>query len=694
MMEFIDDITYANLLAGLTVRSAIARGRIKNITLPDLPDGYFAVTAQDIPGENKLSGNVKGMPYLAEGDVNYAGEPILLLAGPEEEVLHDIAAKILIEYVESQPVLDMVSAEINGCVERIQYSLGDPESAFKNADQIVEGEYTMGSQVHCYPEPQGAVAFWDGTILMVYASSQEPFSIRNELTRLLKLKPGRIRICVPGLGRALEGKRLPSVFIAVHAALLSYAAGKPVKLIYDRYEDFLFTPGSHPALIRHKTALNKDGKPQGMNVDLLLDSGAYQSDSSHVLSQAALAACGAYSCANIEVVAKLVLTNKVPSGFFQGTGRPQAFFAAELHSARLEEISQLDPYIWKKENLLSEGHMTPTGWRLKGHVGAIPVLEEVVRISDFRRKYSAYTAMKNRRKSIQKSQGPLRGIGLSICSQGIGYLGPSIGGDESYSVKVSLNMDKKCRIYTSLIDMGQGLKHIFTHLASKILNLDASKIIIEPMDTQKVPDTGPTTLSQTLHIGAKLVERCCLAIQKKRIIQSLPIEVMRKFKRAKDQNWDPLTFKGNPYESYAWAGTVIDLEIDPVTLKSVCRGIWMALDAGVLWNEEWAKEIAESGFIQALGYASRQSRGPDEDVTKHPLLTGFNMHELLNMPAIKINFINPNDIQHSEDTKAFDELPFMGVAPAYTAAVSQATGLYINRMPLTPEVIQECLATE
>ncbi len=718
MGSFIDDIELKGSLAGLTVRSAITRGRITKLSTPPLPEGCLAVTAKDIPGRTSVSSRGNSMPFLADSAVNYFGEPIMLLAGPDREVLSGLAARIQIEYEEKTPLLNPAEAGEKEVVDRIRFTRGEPDPAFREAYQIVESSYQTGAREHLYPDSQGAAASWNGRSLTLYAATQDPFSVRRELAEMLGLPERKIRVIVPCLCETLEGKFLPSILIAGHAALLSYAAGRPVKLVYDREEDFCFTPKSLPSLIHLKTALDRNGNSLAMKADILLDAGAYKTDSSEALVYAALAACGAYRCRNMEVEARLVVTNKVPSGLFRGAGRHQAFFAIEMQSARLAEISQMDPYVWKKKNLLSDGEITAAGGRMSGASSAGRVLDEVVGLSDFRRKYAAYSALKKRRKSLFDSSGPLRGIGLSICCQGSGHpvlptqaplkrasgRGKASGSGSAfgtrpaafpgvekaqYSIKVRLERDRKLKIFSSLPDMGQGLAAGFKDLAAKILEMDTAKVRIEPIDTKSVPDTGPATMSRAFTIGAGLVEQCCLAIKKRRITSSLPIEVKRSYKRPQRLKQDPDAFKSK--EAYAWAGTVVDLEVDPITLESVCLGIWTVVDAGDMPDKRRAAAQFGRGIIQALGGASMEVLSLDLGRLDRQACTDYHVPGILDVPPVFLRLLEGSDKSASAGPKEFLDLPFLGLAPAYAAAVSQATGLYLDRIPLTPEVVQECL---
>ncbi len=686
--DFIADILPEGCLYGLTLRSEIARGQILSIKVPELPAGYAAVTAADIPGVNYLRCPGR-MPCLAHKKVNFIGEPILLMAGEDPAVLRELLKLIEVEYREEEPFYleDMKDIEDKRCriLKRLSFSRGKIKESIKNAYQVVEADYRTAAQEHFHADTQGAIALWDGKSLIVHSSTQDPFALRGNIAGLLGLNPRRVRVITPPLGCSLDGKLESSFMLGGHAALLSYATVKPVKMIYSRAEDIACACKSPGSWISHRTALDQEGNPLAIQVEVTLDAGAYQLNSAHGLLKAALSACGGYNFPNLEVKAKLVHSNRVPAGIFPGVGEAQSFFAVELQAARLAEIAHEDPARWKRRNLLKRGDTLPTRGKIREDAGGLPVLERVVAISDFSRKHAAYNALKNRRESIANTRNPLRGIGLAVCSKGIGYQGEDHG-DKGCTVKVRLELDRRLTILTSIVDSELQSSRIFKQIAAGILDIEPEKITIAPVDTANVPDSGAASTVRTLTVIFRLLEKCCLAIKKKRFTSSLPIEVMKSYKAPAEPGWDVESLRGSPYREYSWAATVLELEIDPVTLLPNCRGIWLAIDSGSivdLLTEKLAVGMVKGMVIRALGYTASAEHEladlshilcPEEQYT----VPGF-----MNLPPIRIDFIGGGE------ARGIGDLPFSGVAPAYGAAASQATGYYIDQMPLSPEIIQK-----
>jgi CO/xanthine dehydrogenase Mo-binding subunit len=683
-MLFIHDIVPKRALRAMVYRSPFRKGRILSLREPVLPRGYHCVKPQDIPGARVLSYMGYSLPVLARSEARYLGEPLMLFCGPDPEMLAELCEAVELSYREEAPV---EYKDLSGPYKEAQIidlAHGEADLAFSLAEQIVEGEYRTARQEHDYPDTLGAVADWDGKLLTVHAATQDPFALRSALCRCLDLPPRKLRVvCVP-MGNTMEGKLLSSMVVAAQAALLSHRAGKPVVLTYDREEE-LFSPKGPQFLIRHQTALDREGGTLAVRVQIYMDGGCYAPRDCEALRGAVHSAWGAYRVPSLEVTGRTVTTDSTPIGSFRASGRAQAFFAAELHSSRLEEISQLDPHTWKKQNLVEPGRREETSV-------ALAVMEAAVNVSDFTRKYSAYSAVKKRRKDIDQAAYPLRGIGLSLTfqdEQGCRtHLYASEEPRSACTMKVVLDRGRRLRIYCSLVDCAMGIHELLVRRAAELLELDAEKVSVAAVDTQKVPDTGPTSFSRAVSVGLLLLEQCCQALLRKRGKIAPPIEVRRSL--SPDGRLDAgagevrRRARGTARGGASWAATVVELELDPVTLLSACRGVWMVVEAGTVLNRKAAVQALEGEISRALGSISLQGvHEPDGSLlcSSDNLLPGAG-----EFPEIQIHLLSG-----SGPMRGFEQLPHLGVPPAYAAAASQATGLYIDQMPITAEVIQQCL---
>src|SRR5207237_7793609 len=195
-----------------------------------------------------------------------------------------------------------------------------------------------------------------------------------------------IRVIQTETGGGFGGKEEYPSMIAGHAVLLALKSGRPVKISYDRVEEMIATTKRHPSIVRHRTGVMKDGRIVAMDVDVLLDGGAYVTLSPVVLSRGCIHAAGPYRCANTRIRGRAVMTNTPPNGAFRGFGAPQTEFAVEVHIERIAEALNMDPVTVREINALKPGDTTATGQLMKQDCSALMVLDEAVKRTDYRAK--------------------------------------------------------------------------------------------------------------------------------------------------------------------------------------------------------------------------------------------------------------------------------------------------------------------
>jgi len=468
-------------------------------------------------------------------------------------------------------------------------------------------------------DPVGAVAEWEGRILLVHALTADPFDLHRQLARLLDLPERRIRVRSAASG-PLEGRLIPALLAAAHAALLAWRSERNVRLICDPREQALWGTGSAAALVRHRTALDSAGLPIGAQVSLLLDGGAYPPSGHRGLEEAARS--GEPACPNLELSAGWAASSRPPADPLPA--REAAWFAAELHASRLQEVARLDPYEWRR------------GLAGRLRVPEREALEQVVLLSDFRRRYAACAAARSRRTSLNS----FRGIGLALCSQE-----DCAGG----AMRLVLEKDGSLSILTALAAPEPWLAELFCRQAARQLEMDGGMVRLEA-DTRDLPPGAGGSVGRALGPGLRLLEQCCRDLRRR----GRPGTVTRRAAGGRAER--------------SWAATVVEVEADPATLQLRCRSLWLAVDAGRVEDERLYRAFAEGEALRAL-----------QRIAPSPL------------PRLHVQFLQRGG---RAAYRAWERLPSLGVAPALAAAASQATGLFLDRLPLSPEVIQQCLESE
>ena len=293
-IRYVADLPFENVIHAITIRSERPRARISEIRIPPLPDGYFTVDKDDVPGENRVRILVHDQPFFADGFVNYIGEPIMLIVGPDREKLVEIASQVVVEYENIEPILTIEEAaagdkppiygDDNLFVDYI-CGKGDVDAAFADAAKIIEGEYRTGYQEQMYLEPQGVVATYEDGKITAYGSMQCPYYVKNALIEAFGWEPDRIRVVQATTGGAFGGKEEYPSLLCGQAAIAAYKTRRPVRLILDRTEDIVATTKRHPSIVKHRTAIDSRGRIAAMEIDVAFDGGAYAGLSDVVLQR-------------------------------------------------------------------------------------------------------------------------------------------------------------------------------------------------------------------------------------------------------------------------------------------------------------------------------------------------------------------------------------------------------------------------
>jgi CO/xanthine dehydrogenase Mo-binding subunit len=679
--KYIDDLAFPGLLHGRTIRSTIPCGRIRSVALLSDPSGFTVVDHRDIPGRNVVALIADDQPCLAEHVVRHYAEPILLLAHEDREAL--VAAEVDVQYEPSEPLFDPLRSP--RVFKSIAMGKGDVEAGFARADEIVEGEYRVGHQEHAYIETNGVIAVPGDGAVTVYGSMQCPYYVQKALRVLLGLPAERVRVVQAETGGGFGGKEEYPSIIAAHACLLALKSGRPVKLIYDRAEDMAATTKRHPGIVRTRTGVTRDGRLTAIDIDVVLDGGAYMTLSPVVLSRGVIHATGPYRCDNVRVHGRVVMTNTPPNGAFRGFGAPQTQFAAEVHMERVAERLGMDPVRLREINALRAGDTTATGQVLGRDTSALEVLREAVARTDFRR----------RRRQLR---GTGRGLGLALFFHGAGFTG---SGEVRLASKASLELTPRgARVLVSSAEMGQGSRTVHAQIVAETLGIPYDRVEVARADTAQVPDSGPTVASRTSMIVGKLLERC--AADMKRRLGPLtpreylkrhgPLVVTKQFEPPTAAAFDEETYTGDAYGTYGWACDVAEVEFDPVTYEIRPVRITAVQEIGRALNPTLAAGQIEGGTAQGVGYALLEEVVMRDGRMANAQLTNYAAPTTMDTPRIDV-VIKERPYRHGPfGAKGLGEMPIDGVAPAIANAVRHL-GFDVRAIPLTPERIMEAAET-
>jgi CO/xanthine dehydrogenase Mo-binding subunit len=715
--RYIDDISLPNMLYGATVRSSIPRGKIRNINFgPGINwDEFVVVTAKDIPGKNHIALIENDQPCLADGAVNHPEEPILLLAHPDKHALPKAVASVGIEYESLAPIFSIEESQrqaqvIWGADNTFKTYLiqkGDVESVWANADYVVEGEYATGAQEQLYIETNGIIASYDLEHgVTIWGSLQCPYYVHKAMMALFGLPETKVRVVQTETGGAFGGKEEYPSMIAGHAALLAMKSGRPVKIVYDRAEDMVATTKRHPSRTRHRTALRRDGKILGGEIDLVIDGGAYLTLSPVVLSRATIHAGGPYEWPAVRVRAKAVATNAPPHGAFRGFGAPQSLFAMERHMDRIAKTLGLSPIEVRRVNLLKQGETTITEQTIHEPIELEQMLDRAL-------EQAGYAAKKEQFARENNGSAMKRGIGVAAFFHGAGFTGSG----ERYLASVvgaEGTAEGRVRVLVSSTEFGQGTNTVLSQIAAETLGLPYEDVEVAQPDTMDVPNSGPTVASRTAMVVGTLVASAARGIEQTLIGAGLldekhtPEEFraacrkyasehgtfrsLAKYEPPANIFWDDQKYRGEAYAAYGWAIYVAQVAVD-LTSYSVSVEDFVALqEIGRVLNPVLARGQIIGGVAQGIGFALYEKVEWRDGRMQNGQMTNYIMPTSADVPAIRVFFEERGNAHGAYGAKGIGELPMDGPAPAIVNAIEDALGMPFDKVPLLPEDIFDAMS--
>lgn len=718
--RYIDDLVFPGMLYGATVRSSSARGRVREIVFGEgLPwDEFAVVTAKDIPGANSVALILLDQPYLADGVVNHKEEPVLLLAHPDKYLLEEARRAVRVE-VEPLPAVFRIEDSLgkkeiiwgeDNVFKSFLVEKGDVDSIWEAADFIVEGEYRTGAQEQLYIENNGVVAVANPEEgVTVWGSMQCPYYVHKALVKLFNLPEDKIRVVQTETGGGFGGKEEYPSMIAGHAALLAWKTGRPVKIIYDRAEDMAATTKRHPSLTRHRTAVTREGQLVGMEIDFVIDGGAYATLSAVVLSRGTIHAAGPYNCPHVRIRSRAVATNAPPHGAFRGFGAPQSIFALERHLDKVAATVGLSPEELRRRNFIRQGETTATGQTIREPVDMDALLTRAFELSDYHAKRERF-ARENAAGARIK-----RGIGFATFMHGAGFTGSGEKFLESV-VGCEATPEGRVRVLAASTEIGQGTNTIFAQIAAETLGLDYEQVETAQPDTGNVPNSGPTVASRTCMIVGKLVESAALGLKqtlqgggflgetynseefrracREHIERHGPLKSFSRYKQPTDINWDEDKYQGDAYGAYAWAVYVAEVSIDALTYEARVEDFVAVQEVGRVIHPVLAAGQIEGGVAQGIGFALYENVVWREGRMENSQMTNYIIPTSADIPPIRVHFEEVPYAGGPGGAKGIGELPMDGPAPAILNAIEQATGVAFNEIPLMPEAIMEALERE
>ncbi len=713
LAAYVDDLVVPGALFGATVRSQVARGRLRGIRRDPSFDwsGVTVATAADIPGDNVVALIEDDQPLLAGDEIRHCYEPVALLACEDPDKLRRAVHAVTLDVEPLPPVLSLDDAL--GCkavihktdnVQKryaIEHELrGKGERAIdailETCDVVVSGRYRVHHQEQLYIEPQGMIAWWDEHGVHAIGSLQCPFYVHKAFQRAFGEPAERIHITQAVTGGGFGGKEeYPSV-LAAHAALLAKKAGRPVRMIYGRKEDIEATTKRHPARVDITTGCDDNGRLVALKVLCVMDGGAYVTLTPVVLSRGILHAAGAYAWQHARIEGIAVATNTPPNGAFRGFGAPQTIWAIERHMDRLAARFGEDPLAFKRARALRVGSVTCTGQRLRESVGVDECVTRAAEASGYAAKRETYARQAGGARTR-------RGIGASVFLHGAGFTG---SGERRLKGRVAVDLEKGGRllIRTASTDIGQGTETVFRQIAADAAKVPLERVDFEQPCTTNVPDSGPTVASRTVMVVGSIVGKAASQVAERvrgsrwakegapfevaadKLLAEGPVTATVEYEPPVQNQWDDESYRGDAYPCFAWGCDVAEVEVDLDTFETKVLGMWAAQDIGKAIHPVLCAGQVEGGTLQAVGWALYEAVVYKDGKIQNARMTNYVIPTSKDAPPFETILVEHPFSGGPNGAKGVGELPMDGGAPAIAAALEQALGgVTLDDLPLLPE---------
>lgn len=674
---YVADYPSEGVLCGKLLHAKVARAKVLSVEVPELPEGYFYVDAKDVPGDNNVNIVLDDTPVYCRETVEYIGEPIAMLCGPDPKVVEQLRDACKVNYEELEPVLDLRTAA--EAFFDYHFGHGDVDKAFAEADKVYDEEFETGYQEQAYLEVQGMMAEpEEGGRMFVHGSAQCAYYIHGAVMRALGCGPTGVHILQDVTGGGFGGKEAFPSILGCQVAVAAHKCQKPVRCVFDRREDMEYTSKRHPSLCRYKVAV-KDGKVTAMDIDVKFNAGAYSTLSAVVLQRGIIAAPGIYNVPNVRVHGWAVKTNTSPCGAYRGFGAPQTFFAVEMMMDHIARDLGVDSLAFKEAHLVKQGDSTSTCGKYHFPVPIPAMIEEIDKACDYRKKRAEYAKPQTGRYR--------RGIGMSMYFHGAGFTGSGERDLIKAVAKLRKYKDGTVEVLASNGEIGQGVRTTFPKIVANELNLPLDKVYYNHPDTARVPDSGPTVASRSLMVVGELLRRAAIKLREQ-WVDGEEQEVEEHFKEPTFMIPFYIDkFEGDAYPTYAWSVNAIELEIDTYTGIAKVLGAYGSFDVGTPIDFNVIMGQMEGGFLQGIGYASIEKMDYDaKGRIRNNSFSDYLIPTTKDVPNLKCMLHVEKYPDGPYGAKGAGELPLVGAPGAYLEAVEQALGgVTLHHAPFTAE---------
>ena len=705
------DITPESFLHGKVVFSGRPHARMLRMDLGAAlaTPGVVAIfTAKDVP-VNEYGLVIKDQPVLVGLDnplpgsdiSRWEGDQVAFVVAETEDSAETARSLIQIAW-EDLPVVDSIQTALRdetlvhpalgtNVLRHYKIRKGDMAAGWAAADVVVTGTYHVPRQEHAYLQPEAGLGYLDEAgRITVEVAGQWVHEDLWQITHALNLPEERVRVKYAAAGGAFGGREDMSIQIVL--ALAAWKLGergefRPIRVIWTREESIIGHHKRHEGLITARWGAKRDGRLTAVEARVLFDAGAYNYTSNKVLGNAHVTVCGPYKIPNAQVDSLALYTNNVPGGAFRGFGAPQGCFVAESQMNKLAVALGLDPVALRLKNLLHDGDLTVLQTPLPTGVSLEKVVRRCVQTARWSDSPPLPPAQVHSFHSLAPAGAAIRqGRGFACAFKNIGF---SFGFPERCDAKIVLRgraTIEQVTLYHGSAEVGQGTHTALRQMAAEAVGVSPDKVETVFSDTALTGDSGSVSASRMTFMAGNAIRGAAEKALTAWANEERPAVGQFRYIPPATEKFDPDTGKSNPNISYGYVAEVVDVAVDTETGHLAIERVFCTLDAGRAINPNLIEGQIEGGVVQAQGYAVMEDLQVKDGRVLNPYLSAYLIPGIQDIPgAVESVILEEADPLGPWGVRGVGEMPFIPLAPAITAALHNATGVWFDALPLTPE---------
>ncbi len=684
-------------------------GVVEVVTAADVPVNEYGLTLSDQPVLVGLGAT--GRSNVPSDVSRWEADQIAVVVAETRQAADEGAKRLRVEW-EDLPLVPDLDAALSGSVlvhpengnetniyHQLKYRVGDMEEGWRAADVVVEGTYVLPHQEHAYLQPEAAVAYLDHSDrITVEIAGQWTHEDRAQIAHSLDVDPEDIRVIYPAIGGAFGGREDMSLQIVLALAVRKLARRgirRPVRTVWTREESIIGHHKRHRAVLHARWGATRDGLLTAVESEGWLDAGAYNYTSNKVLGNMHVCSVGPYRAPNIQADSRVVYTHSVPGGAFRGFGAPQGALAAEGQMNRLAAELGMDPVALRLLNCYREGDTGAWGETIPSVVSLPEVIEACADRADWDKPLEAETAGFSVFRSVPPDASrQRRGRGFACGFKNIGF---SFGFPERCVAGIELWGDDEVErvvLYHAGAEVGQGAHTVFRQIAAEAAGVGLDAVEAHFSDTATSGDAGSASASRMTWMGGNSILGAVEEAQKRWIDGDRPALGNFRFTPPPTEPMDPETGAGDINFAYGWMAEAVDVTVDVDTGHLKVESVVCAVDVGKALNPGLVKGQIEGAVAQAHGYAVTEQLLSKDGRIFNPNLSTYLMPGIGDIPRrVESVILEIPDPRGPLGVRGMAEMPVIPLAPAVSAAIYDAVGVWFDELPLTPEHISAGLRT-